>query len=400
MSEETTLARTAKIIQTNYDQSIATSDALFECSYCLTKGQVRAIMGMVEQWGWDTRWYSPSDEEISQVAIDKFSADLSWRLSMGCCGDGQDIVLQRLNPDTGMLEFSTDGGATWNTSGNDPRVGGIMQPPPITTGVSATKCDAATNAKNKILSIVLQMIAARATDASNSELGTIAATILAGIFGSPVIGAIVAIFGGVITLLIEADLETLTAAFDTTTATQLLCLLLANIEDDGSFSADGYAAVMSGLAAVTNTTAQSVLRGIIGGLHEEGLTNCSALGLSSGSVCSECECDLSLWGLLSNGSEVSRDEVSITIDGTLSGGFYYMDLSNHPTDWDSHTDYSEDCCRWTWEVNSGVLTETLYVPCGDNYADGLIGIGAQPTELANLLQFKSNVPFQVTVTLA
>src|ERR1041385_709278 len=99
---------TAKLVQTNYDRSILAEDALSECCYCLTLGQVRAIMGMIDQWTWTTRWYSPSETEISSPVVMNFAADLYRRLILSC-GETT-LIKRRVNPETGMMEISLDGG--------------------------------------------------------------------------------------------------------------------------------------------------------------------------------------------------------------------------------------------------------------------------------------------------
>lgn len=352
-----TLGGGAKLIQTNYDRSILAEDALFSCEVCLTRGQIRAMQGLLEQFGWLTRWYSPTGEEIDQHAINVFQGDLSWRLANMCCGDGSQVVLQRINPDTGILEVSTDGGATYNPSMNDPRIGGIPQLPPVTSGRVSTKCDACQNATNTLGSLILQIVAGKVANLTNAEIATGLAAAIAALFGGGLPGAIVAIFGGVFAFLLEADVTAIQAAFTDTTYNEFKCLLYCHIGSDGSFDDAGYAAVMAGIATkITDTYARDCIRGLLDGLHTVGLNDWCANGMSSGADCSACVCSDCqeanwVWNEDAFGApagDFTRDSEANTISGSAVNlvGQYYFGLEMNEV----------SCCHVSVTVTSGTYT--------------------------------------------
>jgi len=106
----------AKLIQSDYDDCILADGVEVEKAYCLTEGQARAIRGMLEQWGWETRWYSPTAQPLDMDAIEAFAADLSLRLIDPAyqtdCGEGQMEFRQDPN-NACQLQYRHAGEVNW-----------------------------------------------------------------------------------------------------------------------------------------------------------------------------------------------------------------------------------------------------------------------------------------------
>src|SRR5574338_1285484 len=75
-----------KGMQLDYDKLIASPENTEECLYCLTDAQTKAIIAVIEQYRWTTRWFS--DGDIFRDETYQFIDDIQRRLMMSCCGDG------------------------------------------------------------------------------------------------------------------------------------------------------------------------------------------------------------------------------------------------------------------------------------------------------------------------
>jgi len=384
-----------KGLRWGYDEIIVFPFDSRECSFCLTIPQVEAILAFSEFMTWKTRWESISNTEISQLAITKFTNDLRVRLMSGCCDDGSTVVLQRINPDTGILEVSTDGGVTWNPSNNDPRVGGIVFPPPVTSGIAATKCDAANNIVVRFISIVTQIVADKDANKTNAEVSTGIASALAAIFGGGVFGAIVAIFGGVISLFLAADEAAIVAAFDSTTWNQFLCAVYCSIGSDGSFDDTSLASLLTQIPIkVASSYAVDCLTGLvrIGGVKF--VNNAAAQGSSHDTDCSSCDpCDActnidsfnaSLPGTL--GSVTTRTGAYIEVAAE-----YYSGYVAYVAQIDSGADHSV-CCNLSDFVcqTEGVVPNVYMEECGSDSA-----VAAVVNHSVHLVWGQATVPFTI-----
>lgn len=322
----------AKLVQTNYDRSILAADASGECCYCLTLGQVRAIMGLTEQWTWKTRWYSPSGAEIDTDAVQNFGADLFRRLMVGC-GETQ-VILRRINPETGQMEMSTDGGVFWTPDPEDPRTSAVVMPPAVPLS-SPDKCGAAMSINIGFSSMITQLIAQKNESATDAEQAAVIASVLTGIFGTPVGAAITLIFGSVVSWLISADAEAMAAAFTEITFDQLRCALFCTILENGTYDDASFAALLAKVGTdVSDAYAKQAITGIFTGLKPVGLNNWAAQRYGAGADCSDCSCDegcdLDAWEI-QMGTLVSRTDTEIVVRSVLYGGSYTATIhSNNP----------------------------------------------------------------------
>lgn len=280
--------KTWKGLRWGYDEIIVSPFDSSSCEYCLTVPEVEAILAFSEMLAWSTRWESISGAEIDQDKIDVFANSLRRKL-MSCGCDETDLILHRVNPDTGLMQISTDGGTTWEQDPQDPRIAGVVLLPPVTTGLSPDKCNAANAVVIGYSSMITHLIAQKAASASEAELSaTIAATITA-IFGGALPAAIVVIFGAIISWLLSSDATAMAAAFSSTTYAQILCALFDNIGDDGTFGDSQYAAMLAELGTkVTDAYAKTATIGLFTGLGKLGINNWAASRYSSGADCSGC----------------------------------------------------------------------------------------------------------------
>ena len=310
-----------KGLRWGYDEIIVSPFDSSSCQYCLTVPEVEAILAVTEFMEWTTRWESVSGLEIDQVEVRKFANKLREKL-MSCCGE--ELILHRVNPDTGAMEISTDGGATWQQDPQDPRVSGVQLPPPVTSGLSPDKCNAADAVKVGYSSMIVHLIAQKAASATDAEQAAVITATLTAIFGGAIPAAIVVIFGAIISWLLSADATAMSAAFTETTFAQILCCLACNIGDDGSFSDAQFNSVLDCInSSVTDGYAKTATYGLFKGLGKLGLNNWAASRYSSGADCSGCDCEChGISRTIINGTFVS--------EGVDTDGHCYIDIASAP----------------------------------------------------------------------
>lgn len=278
---------TAKMVQTNYDLSILASDAERECCYCLTRGEVRAILGYVEQWGWETRWYSDAGEPIDPVALLEFAADLSRRLSV-TCGETA-LILRRINPETGAMEISEDHGGTWQQDPQDPRIAGVAMPPPITSGVSEDICAASGSGLTALQAFVTEILAQKTLEATLVEFLLAIATLILGLLVAPFYALFTAVLAPLMAVIFSADASAITDAMDTDTYQTFICILADHMDEDGSFDQEGFDACLADIATKIDTgIAQDICSAFLKSLGLLGLNNVCASGVGSAYTCDGC----------------------------------------------------------------------------------------------------------------
>jgi len=255
---------------------------------------IGAISNLTHAYSW------ANDEDHTALAV----ADL-WRSlfadmmqqfydndcgeNMGCC---YDIVIHRINPDTGRLEISTDDGVTWIPDPADPIYTLVRMPPPVPAGVSGTKCDAATNGKQHLEDLIAAHSEAITAAGTVAELAALLILeILAAIFAPEAVPIIWPIFLGTVAALFALGAPAFDAYWTSDERDKLLCILFCHIGEDGSFSDAGYAAVLSDMGTkLTAGVPRDMMYRDIQFIGRPGLNNLCAYGSSADADCSSCDC--------------------------------------------------------------------------------------------------------------
>ncbi|MES2213174.1 MAG: hypothetical protein V4490_08585 [Pseudomonadota bacterium] len=307
------------------------------------RDHMAAFFGALYQLTIWNSWQQDGTTHGKELAAVWWRYFLSWNRTMNDleCEDGmgncctEPAIIKRVNPTTGNVEQSTDGGSTWT-----PAAGGfqsvIVSPvPPVTSGVAATKCDAATNVSGQVQVWIDQV----------SNDFTTATTLLE--FGLAVIGAIAA---AVLTVLTDGALIAVAAqamavlgaslaavwgvgktVFDdywtTDIKDKILCAAYCNIGEDGSFSPAQFTAFWNKLnATLPPSPAKMLFMGFLSNVGVAGLNAMAASGMAADADCGDCDCEgcnVENWAVgdwLNDGTyqdwsihEVSRTADSITV---------------------------------------------------------------------------------------
>lgn len=280
-----------KIIQSDYDY-VMSADGV--CEVCLTRGQIRALLGTLDYFGWVTRWYSSSGD-IDQQVINRFRDDLARRLSMSCCCDDNQYAPRenyvRVNDD-GLQEYSNDLGETWEVDTvTDYRFNGVVLPPPPPESLGEEpNCDFTLNLLAQIQRAQQEYNAQ--WDVSDDLVGLINAIIAflasVGFPGLAAVGLPFILITAIVYAVLSAGRVAWNAAFDSTFYQELKCAILLHMPSNGEWSVSQWGAVMDEIDGMTFTIARVWTWNLVRALGANGLSNMSKIPSYSEDTCEEC----------------------------------------------------------------------------------------------------------------
>jgi hypothetical protein len=255
------------------------------------------ISGLLFELTYWFNWERTGDTSGAQCAAvwKQVYNSIDWS-KMSCCCD-EPAIIKRINPTTGVVEQSSDGGITW-----DPVPNGIpsyiVQPvPPVTSGVAANKCDAAANLAGQVNAWIDQVSTDFTTAVNLLEFGiAVLEAILAAV--------LIILSAGALTPLEALVLPTIgaalgaawaagKAAFDAYWTTdikhEILCDAYCTIGDDGSFTDAQFSAFWNKInAGLPAGPPKMLFLGFLSSVGTAGVNAMAASGLSSDSDCSDC----------------------------------------------------------------------------------------------------------------
>jgi hypothetical protein len=369
-----------------------------------TDDHKRVFAGLI----WElTEWFNwqrdteESGRQLAAVYRDVFSK-IDWSDMSCCCGE-QKPPIRRVNPDDNTkTQISTDGGVTWVDDPLDPAVSGSVLPPPITAGVSATKCDAATNGRQHVTDFVAKV--QEVITAGGVVWSAIDAVVifLVGLFllDPATIPAIVPVLIGLFSIAFALTGTVWTDYFTSDVYDKITCALFCNMEADGSFTDGDASAVFAKMEMdLPSGVQKDFLLLVLRNQGAKGLNNMCAYGGTADADCSSCDCsdacpDISsfteqLVGVL--GTIIARDDRSITVQANYYSGDtnYYASIN---------TGSSSICCVVKgFPMISGTKYDNFnWSTCGHNPLLGTDASGANPLDISvNGIYASSNVPFTI-----
>lgn len=330
-----------------------------------------------------------------------------------CCDDVQ--VILRVNPETGVIEQSSNGGTSWTPqAGGFPSV--IVNPvPPVTSGVAATKCDAATNVSGQVQAWIDQVSNDFTTATTLLEFGqavivAIAGAVLVVLTGgalAPVEALALAALGAALTAAWGAGKAVFDAYWTTDVKDKILCAAFCTIGDDGSFTDAQFSQFWNKVNSdIPASPAKMLFMGFLSSVGTSGLNAMAASGLSADADCSDCVCfddcaaKFSIWDSANNGSHgaiIERGDGYLTAEaGDGGNGNFYIIL---------HTNDMNECCVVpSMEVQSGSFGGSLtgWTDCGVNPDEGApqhTGLFSG-SDCVNYLQLQAPQPFTMKITFA
>lgn len=297
------------------------------------------VSGLLFELTYWFNWERTGDTSGAQCAAvwKEVYNSIDWS-NMSCCCD-EPARIYRVNPTTGNVQQSTDGGTSWSDAAGGLR-NVIVQPvPPVTSGVAATKCDAATNVSGQVQVWIDQVSNDFTTAVSLLEFSV-------AVLEAILIAVVTILSAGTLTAVEALVLPTIAAAlyaawgagkavFDAYWTTdikdQILCAAYCNIGDDGSFSESQFSAFWNKVNAdLPASPAKMLFMGFLSSVGAPGLNAMAATGASADADCSDCLCvpcspDNWEWpvGSVAEGGDVVRTDTSYEADATSAFGNYY-----------------------------------------------------------------------------
>lgn len=267
-----------------------------------------------------------------------------------CCTEV--FTIWRQNPTTGQQEVSQDNGQTWKPKPNQLSTTIPMLPPPVPAGVSASKCDAATNGKQHLEDWIAKVSDSFTTYGTFFEwaaavVGALAAIVLSLLGLAPLaVGELEAI--GAVIAALKAAWELGKTVWDefwtSDERDKILCALYCNIGDDGSFTEAQYQNMLTQLYnQLGNNVESRMMIGMLQSIGVQGVNNLCGYGASADADCSACGCgcDDQTWSIWSGaGSSLTEGDdsnghyymLTAVQDDRFGGGFYAAVLTtNEPT---------------------------------------------------------------------
>jgi len=381
------------------------------------------ISGVLFELSYWFNWERTGDTSGAQCAAvwKQVYNSIDWG-DMSCCCDEKAVIV-RVNPTTGQVEQSTDGGATWQ-----PQPGGlpslIVNPiPPVTSGVAATKCDAATNVAGQVDVWIDQVSNDFTTAISLLEFAT-------AVLEAILIAVVTILSAGTLTAAEALVLPTIAAAlfaawgagktvFDDYWSTEvkdtILCAAYCNIGDDGSFTDAQFSAFWNKCnGELPPSPAKMLFMGFLSSVGTPGLNAMAATGMSADADCSDCDCvpgcendfivypnSPNYFGII---VEQTPTYVIVRTDVVNTNGLYYTYLVANPLEnccVINHTQYilaTTDIGDMTYDnfVANGAQSNLEGSNCGNAIGTGL---GPKTTdECLNQIQMQSGAPFAVMYT--
>ena len=345
-----------------------------------------AIFELTQFFNWQQN--RPDDARaVANLWFDIWSEATRENDMNGCCAD---TALQyRVNPTTGLIEQSANGGTTWQPAANTLQQYIVEPVPPVTAGTSATKCDAATNVSGQVDVWITQVTNDFDTAVSLLEF---ALAVLEAIL----VAVVTILSAGTLTAAELLVLPTISAAcaaawgagktvfvdyWTTENKDKVLCAAFCNIGADGHFTDAQFSAFWNQCNAdLPASPAKMLFMGFLSSVGRQGLNAMAATGLSADADCNDCTecltCEIDSWenalwyggeyltspSTGTFGTEIARDATSITIQSSDRGdGQQAISLS---------TASGLLCCAFTAEFIGSAPSSTLHFfnYCGNHAA--------------------------------
>jgi len=229
-------------------------------------------------------------------------------------------VDQRYNSDCDCIQYTPDGGTTWIDAPQfDPRSSTAMARPPYPSDDPA--CDAAASIVANMKAGLDMAFAEISLVSTGASAVTAILTLLNFITG---IGLLISLIADLVLDIVSIGVEAVDEAFTDDVYSQLLCIFLAHVESDGTFTADDFSAIQSEISSTFGdvSTVNIVAQGWLRFLGNVGLTNVASAKHVTG-VCTSCDCDPVFIEAVSYGTLTDLGDGWWGVDATYLSGFGY-----------------------------------------------------------------------------
>lgn len=265
---------------------------------------IRAFLGQVDMLGYWWTWEREQTKSgtlaasvwrtVAEIIRSRIDNQEDCGMVQSCCVDTT-VVLHRVNPETGKLEISTDGGTIWTTDPRDIGSTAIQLPPAVTSGAATDKCNAAANATNSVKQWVDEITAQKTLGVNLTDfLIAVALAVLAVFLELETVGAATALIIPIVLATAKLAFQMTTAEWSdywtTTVYDDITCVFFCAMEDDGSITVAGYSEILFELAdKLPSGDQKSALFDMLKARGIVGVNNMASIGTGTAD-CSGCEC--------------------------------------------------------------------------------------------------------------
>ena len=366
------------------------------------------IVGALEVWRWEDSFVGTLEDR--RMACGLFG-DLMGVLAMAarnCDCDPDEVIIHRINPETGQVETSQDDGATWTTDPQSPYVQAVQVAPLPGADGDTKQCQAANNiidemkrlvdvyagyigVINGIADLMSAIIVELATmlfiAVGAGQLGDVLSPLLSKVFDAA-------------RMLSNTSTEAWNALFTPTNWQTALCILVCNGHANGRYSQNDWANIKSDLLAQLGDGAQScgrALEGMVDFWGLVGLNNAASVGENRNEDCGDCVCgdcsNLDNWTVVF-GTIIFQEPGHLTINsGASGGGFVAVRIANYSQG------LSGGCCQINHDTHSAGIQGQVRYECGSpNAITGTIPQGVCGYDFAWTNIFGENFTIDIYFT--
>jgi len=339
------------------------------------------LLGALESWVWEDSFIGTPDEQ--KIAVGLFH-ELQRKIAMASndCGcEDRPAKLTRINPTTGELEQSSDNGATWVTDPNSPYANATHLPPLTGDNGDNKRCIAANNVIGQLKEIQARWsgwigVLTGITDLMAQLVIEVLMLLFMPEGNEGITEAIARILGKVYDAAKEMT-NTTQAAYDAMFTQQIwdnaLCIVLCEVQPDGTFTDAGYARIKSRFDNELNVppaSAGSSLRCMMDAMGLVGLNNAATLHNQSQAPCDDCSCancsNLDHWQVVYGTISLQEPGHLRIQSGDAGGGNTACRIANY------HGGATPECCFVTYDFNSSPINTAGYYDCtSQSFVNGL-----------------------------
>ncbi len=264
----------------------------------------------------------------------------------------------RWNSDCDCVQYTPDGGSTWNDApGSDPRHAPQFLLPPVTG--SNKQCDASANIEKWLRDFLTECQTVMCAGAEVTTVINIALNFVDLLFPPSALFELILEVAGVI---FGVGCTALSGAFDDTVYDEIKCIFFCRLDENGQLSADNLALVESDLNARLTTTAALIVNAILSMQGEVGVSNAGTIGGQTGD-CTDCSCcdTFDVTYSSGRGDGVPTNPTTLEPGGTYT--FTAQEFPGFPGIFS--LSFCISCClEVTAATGSGSIGDTNHVLCG------------------------------------
>lgn len=361
-----------------------------------------AIFELTQAFNWQQN--DPSKARlVANLWFDIWSQATEDNQLNGCCGDV--AVQYRVNPATGLIEQSSNGGGSWQPAANTLQQYIVEPAPPIPSGIAATKCDAATNVSGQVNAWIEQVTndfdtSVALLDFALAVLEAILVAVVTILSAGTLTAAellVLPTIAAACTAAFTAGKSAFVAYWTTENKDKVLCAAFCNIGDDGHFTDAQFSGFWNQCNSdLPPSPAKMLFMGFLSSVGRQGLNAMAATGLSADADCSDCTACLECserWSVFggAHGVILSQTTEFVEVQASDGGnGNFYVILKTPNVD---------TCCSVDHlEFVSGGASLHGWTDCGQPQVEGVpqhtgIGFGA----CINYTQLQDVSPFTVKI---